>query len=263
MSSPLVVNGVTRGSVLDIKNDNGGVLIEASINGIDDLKEDASAEIKIEEITGGKKIDIFPGTSNKKFKSNMIIAGNTPPDIGDLVAIIGKVSGEAVSIVRKIDTIASAGTDLIRDGQFVSDLKLSAQNAREISSELNTLIASNSVQLEKTLDDLSRMVSTLKNSVDKNEPKLSSLIDNLELTVNDARSTLNKADRAIVSADSLMAGLTTITSDIRNGKGLASKIIYDEEFSKKLEKTLLLVESFIIQVQKHGINTNVSIGRQP
>ncbi len=39
------------------------------------------------EITGGKKIEIFPGTKGSKFNQNSEIKGETPADIADLVAI--------------------------------------------------------------------------------------------------------------------------------------------------------------------------------
>ena len=60
-SAPVTINGVKRGSVTKVENDNGSVLISANLSDISDIKEDAFAKITMLEITGGKKIEIFPG----------------------------------------------------------------------------------------------------------------------------------------------------------------------------------------------------------
>lgn len=54
-TSPVLINGVKRGSVKDVINDRGSVLITAEMDNIDDIYSDATAQISILEITGGKK----------------------------------------------------------------------------------------------------------------------------------------------------------------------------------------------------------------
>ncbi|MFW5701927.1 MAG: MlaD family protein, partial [Bacteroidota bacterium] len=59
-SAPVVVNGVKRGAVSQVRNHNGNVRITAEIDDISDFRTDAAAMITTMEITGGKKIDISP-----------------------------------------------------------------------------------------------------------------------------------------------------------------------------------------------------------
>ena len=61
--SPVVVNGVRRGTVTQVSNDNGGVLVTATLDDVSDLKSDAQALVSILEITGGKKIELTPGSA--------------------------------------------------------------------------------------------------------------------------------------------------------------------------------------------------------
>lgn len=56
IAEPVVVNGVKRGLVRDVRNDAGSVLILVELNKMDDIRSDASAKITLLEITGGKKL---------------------------------------------------------------------------------------------------------------------------------------------------------------------------------------------------------------
>ena len=68
ISAPVFVNGVKRGAVASVRNDNGSVLVTADLDNVREFRRDVSARISILEITGGKKIEIFPGKSPEKYK---------------------------------------------------------------------------------------------------------------------------------------------------------------------------------------------------
>nr|MCU0329979.1 MlaD family protein [Candidatus Kapabacteria bacterium] len=82
--SPVVVNGVKRGLVTEVRNEQGGVVAIAEIDGISDLREDVSARVSILEITGGKKLEITPGTRGS-YRVGTVIPGTVAADIVSLV----------------------------------------------------------------------------------------------------------------------------------------------------------------------------------
>ena len=123
-SSPVVVNGVERGTVSSIENQSDSVLITVSIDGISDINTDATARISILEITGGKKLEIFPGSSGTKISKETIIRGKTAADLGDLVAEVGEVSGDLKRIVKGLDTLIMFGKKVPLN--FASFIKLFA-----------------------------------------------------------------------------------------------------------------------------------------
>ncbi|MFP4370333.1 MAG: MlaD family protein, partial [Candidatus Kapaibacterium sp.] len=104
-SAPVVVNGVKLGTVSSVENLKDSVLIKAEMKTLNELRKDASARITILEITGGKKIEIHPGHSDDQLSKNDTIRGSTPPDIAELVALVGEVSGDAIKLLRRIDTV--------------------------------------------------------------------------------------------------------------------------------------------------------------
>jgi len=143
--SPVVVNGVKRGSVGTIVNNNGSVLITAILDKIDDLRSDASARITILEITGGKKIEINPGLAVNKLNPGNIIPGKTPADIQELVVLLGDVVVDAVVLLHRIDTIAAEANKIISKGNFSDNVIKTLDNASEAALTLNEWLKKNSL----------------------------------------------------------------------------------------------------------------------
>ncbi len=262
-SSPVVVNGVPRGSVSSVENDKGSVLITAKMDEIDDLNADVRARITIQELTGGKKIELYPGNSSEPFSIKHEIPGNTPPDIAELIVILGNVSQDAVSLIRRLDTISVAAVDVINDRQTLGEIKEIISNTREMTENLNSYLRDNNHKLRETTHNLYKISADIKEIIDKNDPRLDTLMDNLNYSLIKTRSLLASADTAVYNANSMMLDLKDISSEIKTGEGLASRLIYDKEFAFKLERTLDSLASFIVQVKKYGVNINARIGTRP
>lgn len=262
-SAPVVVNGVDRGDVKSVENNNGSVLITAAIDDISDLKEDARARITILEITGGKKIEIYPGDSNNKLKSGAEIKGTTPPDISELVALFGEVSGDAIGLVRRLDTIAAGITYLLEDGKLAEDIKLTVSNLKNVSDNANTLIDDNYNNIQNSLNNLATITQDLKVAIQNNEPKVSNIISELETTIQDIKPIIYKTDNAIANADNLILQLNDIAKEVKEGEGFANKIIYDKNFAGTLDSALTDIYKFIKFIDEHGVNVNLRIGTRP
>jgi phospholipid/cholesterol/gamma-HCH transport system substrate-binding protein len=261
-TAPVVVNGVKRGSVIDIKNDNGSVLISCSIDNTDDLKKDISAKITILEITGGKKIDINPGKSDEKWDPKSVIQGTTPADIGELITIVGELSGDIVSLFRRIDTIIVNANNLMNDQQFIGNIKQTVQNSQELTSNLNGMLTRNMDDLEITLRNLKIMSADLKDAISNNEPKVNRIIDNLDKTSSDISGLIKRTEKTIASADSMLAKLSNIADSVQYGKGTVSKLIYDRNFAAQIDSTLRDLKLFINQAKNKGLNTNIEFGHR-
>lgn len=262
-SSPIVVNGVSRGSVTSIKNNNGSVIITADISNISDLKKDLSAQITILELTGGKKIELVPGTASEKFDPKNIILGTTPTDIAGLIVMLGNVSYDAVSLVRRLDTISTAAVNAINDKETIGEIKDIISNTKDITQNLNSLLKENNKQLRRTIDNLYVLTEDMKTIIDKNNPRLDTLMTNLNYSLAKTRGLLSDADTALANINSVILDVKNISSEVKNGSGLANRLIYDKELAIKLEKSLDSITVFIEQLKQYGINTNVRLGSRP
>lgn len=260
---PVVVNGVERGSITSVENLESKVIVKAALNKIDDIKKDATARITLLEITGGKKLEIYPGESNKIITTNDLIPGTTPADLPDLVAILGDVSDDAVILIRRLDTIAASASLLLSDEKFINDIKYTAANANNITTKLDNFIDDNYNELDNAITNLSELSTDLKNAFDENEPKIVEIIDELNSTIKETREVVSKAGLFIDGADELIANLNSVVQSIKNDDGIINKIIYDKEFSKEIENTLSNLKILLEAVNQHGINVNVRIGTRP
>jgi phospholipid/cholesterol/gamma-HCH transport system substrate-binding protein len=263
LTSPVLVNGVKRGSVTEIKNDAGSALITAELDNIDDIYSDANARITILEITGGKKVELFPGKSGSKLNPNSEIKGDTPADIADLVAIAGGLINDLGSLVRRADTIASTVNNLTADGKLNAQIKNIASNAEELTANLNSLMKNNMGDINASIKNLKAISSDLRASISKNEPKVAKLVDELDKTINSTQGLLTKAGGSLTKADALIADFQDISKQLKEGKGAVGKLIYDQSFAVKLDSTINSLTDFINMLKMHGVNVNLRLGTRP
>lgn len=263
IAEPVVVNGVKRGLVRDVRNDAGSVLISVELNKMDDIRSDASAKITLLEITGGKKIEINPGKSDKIFDLKSEMPGKTPPDLAELVALIGDVSQDVINLVRNLDTISTNISEITSDPHFVSGIKKTVKNAEELSSNLNDFFTNNRASLQKSLNDISYLTAELKKAVEINSPKINTIVDDLQATIKEARGFIAGADSAVYDARELISNLNSIAEEVRRGEGFVNKIIYDKELALKLDSTIKGLSEFLDMVKQHGVNVNLRLGTRP
>lgn len=263
VTEPVVVNGVKRGSVMSVKNDEGTVLVSVLLDNYDDIKTDGTAKITLLEITGGKKIEIHPGISKTKFSLTNVMVGQTPPDISELVTLVGEVSGDAVSLVRRLDTIAASATELLADGQVMGDIKKTVKNASEISGSLNIFIQDNYTKLERAITNLNDLTDKLKVAVDKHEPTIGRILADIEIVLKDSKSLIINIDSTVSGANNLVNNVNNMTNDLRNGDGFATKILFDKALSNKLDSTFTNLAEFLEIIKQHGVNVNLRLGSRP
>jgi len=81
VGDPVTVNGVKRGVVLDFHNVSQGVLVKVGLDHLEDIMLDARPVLQMLEITGGRKVEIFPGRSSAPVRQGDTLKGETGVDI--------------------------------------------------------------------------------------------------------------------------------------------------------------------------------------
>ncbi len=261
--SPVVVNGVRCGVVKSITNSNGSVLITADMETVENLKTDCYARITILEITGGKKIEIFPGYSDRPFDKSQEIPGRATADLADLIATLGEVSNDAASLVKNLDTLTQNLNYVMNNKHLLNNLETIAHNTSEITVNLNTFIKENYNALQNIVINLNNLVSDLKKTYSQNEPKLNKIIGQIEIALTNANELLSKMQNTIGEADKTLANINDITEEVRFGSGLANRLIYDKKLAGELDSTLKSINILLNQIENHGVNVNVRLGTRP
>lgn len=263
ISSPVVVNGVKRGTVSTIKNDNGSVLVEAVIDNIDDFKKDVQARITILEITGGKKIEILPGSSAEPFDINKEIPGETASDFADIVAELGVILKEAKIVMGKLDKTLTSTNKILEDKQFISNTKDALENANQALRVSREILESNQNNINQTLKSIKDIITKLQSDYYKYEPKVQSIINNLETISSQTENILSQGNSTLKTLDKAVSEISDIVDEIKSSRNLVHRLIYDTELSNRLDTTLTNLTNFLNQVQRYGVNVNLRLGTRP
>jgi phospholipid/cholesterol/gamma-HCH transport system substrate-binding protein len=263
-SSPVLINGVERGSVSSITPNDGAVLITVTLDDISDLRSDAHARISMREITGGKKIDIFPGTSETSIDPNSILPGRTSPDLGELISVAGElIIDRGVPLLLKIDSILTRFADMIEKDSILQKLTYTVDNAYYITKSTKNILNENENNINRTLTNLKDISDDLKFQIRDKTPVIDTLFANLDKAMDNANSLIVNADSSRAKLDIVLNELNLLLNDVRDGEGLVTRLLYDKDFNKDLDSTLKTVRLLMEQVKEHGINTNVRLGGRP
>ena len=83
---PVMVHGMKKGEVTDIKLLQDKALIEFRLKSGIKLFQDARVYLEIEELMGGKQLTVYPGTGNLPLNANKIIDGEIRGDLRVIMA---------------------------------------------------------------------------------------------------------------------------------------------------------------------------------
>jgi len=172
------------------------------------------------------------------------------------------MSENAVVLVKRMDTLSAALADLARDGTFINNVKTLASDGAILVADARQWMQANKNDLTAMVKDLRQIASTLRGTLDRNEPKISKLIDHLDKTLSTFDNTLVKADAAFLSVDSLVVEVNTVIAEVKSNKGLLNRIVYDENLSKELDSSLSVLKSILQQFKRDGVNVNVGLGHK-
>jgi phospholipid/cholesterol/gamma-HCH transport system substrate-binding protein len=261
-SAPVFVHGVKRGAVSKVAPDAGGVMIDVNMDDVSDLRSDVAARITILELTGGKKIEIVPGTAAQAW-SGGVIQGTSAPDFGDLMTFVGDVSGTARTLLQRLDTMSASLNKLVGDSSFVNDIKQTAGNANEAVAALKSVLVTNRENLQVSLQNLRSISQDLQRMVKENDTTVTALLRKVNAAASSTQKILVSADSTIVRVDRLMTDINDVVLEIKKGDGTIGRLIYDKNMGARLDSALTTLGSFVDAVSKHGVNVNVRLGTRP
>ncbi|MCS7176489.1 MAG: MlaD family protein [Candidatus Kapabacteria bacterium] len=259
VGAPVFVNGVRQGSVVGIELQGATVLVDVRLAGNVRLARDASARIGLQELTGGRKIDIFPGTASEALPPGAEIPGTAAPDVAELLVTLGRLSEELQRFTARLDTavarlLTTEAQQQLR--QTIADVAVTARLLREFSERYRETLG-------QGVEDVTAIAAELRELLSRNRLAVESTLANLQQLSAAAGRTLGNADTLIAELRSTSARLAALLDRLSEGRSIASRLLYDEEFARQADSALALIRSFLGQIQQHGVNVNVRLGTRP
>ncbi len=245
----VTVNGLRKGFVKEMIVEPNNVLVELSIENDVHLKSDASFAISMLDLMGGKKIEVFPGTSETAFDNNKISEGVFYADIPSVMSLFGSVQDDLVTVLKDVKITLHSMNNYLTDEKLNTDVKKSLSNLSTLTDKLNLMLSENRNDIR----------SLTKNAVELTETSNKLLSDNQE-NINRLFIDLKKVAE---KSDTLISNLNTLTTETINQQNNVGKLLYDENLINDLKKTLKqineLTSILVDQLKNDGINVDANI----
>lgn len=249
IGDPVTINGFRKGYVNSIIIKNNDLIVEAAIDNDVVLKEDAKFSIVMLDLMGGKKIDIEPGYSEIEIDFTKIHNGVFQADIPSVMALLGSVQDDLVTVLKDVKTVLNSVNNLVSDDSFIKELKLLVNNVNNLTNQMNNLVAQNKAEISELTRNAVELTDNTNKVILENKESLNELIENF--------NSLSKLTTDLVEK---VNKFTDETTERKNNLG---KILYDDELLNNLKTSLSQLETLtkllIEQLNSKGIKVDANI----
>ena len=260
--SPVVINGVKRGRVTLVEPSGTSVVAVIEVDRTDDIHADAHALVSMLEITGGKKLEILPGTSATKFDASQLMPGRAAIDVGGLVTLVGDISGELVTLLRRLDTVSAAVNSLLADGTVITNVKSMSADGAILMHDVREWLQTHRDDLSISIKEVKGALADVRRVVNSSEPKLNSTLTKLDNRLNELEGLITNGNQAISNADSLIQNINGIVVDVKTNRSLVNAVLYDTTFRKKIDTLSNRFNRLVDEIKRNGVNVNVGLGHR-
>lgn len=224
--SPVVMNGITIGSVSEVKLDQqrGGVLVIAEIEEKYKLRKDSEVHFR-KSLLGDASLEFTPGLSTEWLEPGALLAGHPPTDP---LEIVGEMQSEVTKTLRAFNE--------------------TSEEWKMVASNMNKLIETNEGNLnevlEQTVVSLNNFSKTMEQAGDtlvvakdllgdpENQANLKrtlaalpKLAEETSLTIANLKSTVQTINGAAVKIDQNMENLTEVTKPLaQHSRGIIIRL---------------------------------------
>lgn len=260
--APVWINGIKHGTVLSVRPDGDSVLIVAGIDDGSMLRADASAQIAMLELTGGKRLDILPGTSSQRW-NGAVLPAKPSSDVSQMLSTLATVGGRLEQLLVRLDTTVTAANALLADQTLQARLRELVEQTAALASDLHSLVRENRQSLEHAISSIDQTSSDLRQMLQENRPTVERLLAQLEQLSTSLEKTRSNADRLLLRADSTLAEISSALATLRQQRSVLGKLLYDEGFASQMEDALRRIAGLVDTISRFGVNVNVRLGTRP
>jgi len=245
----VTVNGLRKGYVKEMIVEPNNVLVELSIENDVQLKEDASFAISMLDLMGGKKVEVFPGSSLTAYDNSKISEGTFYADIPSVMSLFGSVQDDLITVLKDVKISLHSLNKYLTDDKLSSDVKASMKNLSLLTEKLNVMLSENR-------DDIRALTQNAVELTETSNKFLSSNKENIDQLFVDLKNVVQKSD-------TLLSDLNTLTKETMNQQNNVGRLLYDENIINDLKLTLKQVNELtsilIDQLKNDGVNVDANI----
>lgn len=245
---PIMVSGLRKGKVRQLKLTDDGVLVEFTISSDVVLKEDVQATVKNIGLMGERFLSINPGKSDVPFDLNFPIIGSYDTGIPEVMGMMGEMITELKNLVLSFEKSVASEDNLNKLGETIS-------NMERVTESLAEYLERNENKLDATAQNFLDASKALKNIAVKNNQKIDTLMSDLNQTVAGVDSVVADLARVAVTA-------RRFADKLENGDGTLQMLVDDRRLYDDLRRTADNIDDLINDIRANPrkyINFTVEI----
>ncbi len=235
VGTKVTVNGLSVGKVskIDFLPNTTQILVSFSIRNDVVFSKNSVAELYEAGLIGGKSIAIHPVYDNfKKFKSGDTLKSSIKPGLTDVV------NQQIAPLQQKLEKVLTNADSLFSGFNIV----LNSEGKNNISKTLEKL----SSALKNTDDLVSRFNSITKNQ-SENIAKIILNLTTVSENLGQISDSLSKSNlkQTINNFEKLSSNFNQVLTEIKNGKGTISKLIYEDSLYHNLKNSSKAIDILV------------------
>ena len=235
VGTKVTVNGLSVGKVakIDFLPNNTKILVSFTVRNDVIFSKNSVAELYEAGLIGGKSIAIHPVYDNfTKFKSGDTLKSSVKPGLTDVVnQQIAPLQQKLEKVLTNADSLFSGVNKVLNsEGKnnlsvTLENLSSAVKNTNELVSRFNSITKYQNKNINATIEN----ISMISESLNKISDSLS-------------KSNLKKT---IYNIEKLSSNFNQILTEIQDGKGTISKLIYQDSLYQNLKNSSEAVEILI------------------
>jgi len=245
----VTVNGVKKGYVDAITNEQSTVLVRLSLDSDVKLKNDAAFNVEMLDLMGGKKVEITPGESQTALDLTKTAQGDFSADVPYVMKTVGRMTKELPRMLKSLDSTMSMVNKLLTDEMSQQNLRTSLVELKNITVKVNDLLDKNSSQITALVANSNRFVSESRDVVNSNKDEIS--------------ATIRQANELTQNANKMITRIDAFFSETKDQKNNIGKLLYNDsllvqmkELTGSLQKTVDILNT---QLTGKGVNVRAKI----
>lgn len=239
------VNGVRAGKVASVELNNGGVEVVAMMRSDMTVYENGRPVIQMLELMGGKKIEIRQEGTGVPADAGTVLEGRVDPDIAGALGLLGDMQGNVRDIATQADSLLRGVNAIVGDREFTRALKQTVGNLHALTDDLRGYMSRNSGNIDRLTVTMVRLTGRVDTMLAELQPAVS--------------GSLEKSDRVLDGADSLITEVRGLVGEIRDSRGLLHHALHDTALVGRLDRMLVRLDTLTSILIEGEFTTNIDL----
>ena len=236
VGDPVNVRGIKMGQVRSIELQETSVLVELRVRTEVDLRLDSELQIGSAGIMGERMVAIVPGVGEPMPRGH-VFEGRYLAATTDLVGQVEEFNAAVMGFLTRADSLLM---DLRRDDSMVR----AVEGAADATESLNQVLAENREDLRMVASNTARLTARLDRFLEDHE-------QDLQAGAAGMASASASLDSLATSLHGVVDDTQHILTALREQKGPAGRMIYDEEAGENLVQTLEKLRFLVEDIQRN------------